>query len=285
MAGHLTKYLTTLLFVIFALSVRAQSLLPESPQSVSFSHANIAGRSYSFALNPSQSGADSIKSLRAAIAYAPYIGGLQDANQSSAEGSWYSSFTDLSFTAGITTLSYEDIFSDLAVSAAITKTFILTNERKASAGIRLRYESLGSTANNPKLHFFIADLGFTIGLTQEFSIGAAALNILGAKYEITSGEIERLDRRFFAGIGYHPKAIPLEIFTSVEENWQMPLAFQFGAAYDLLSYLVLRIGTSTDTGNLTTGIGLQYANFSFDASSRFDKALGSIFTFGASGAW
>ena len=284
---------TSLLFFAFSFSLLAcpsslfsQSLLPESSVSASLSYSTIGLPSeISFALNPSQSRADSLHPLHASLNYTPFVGGLKDASQSSAEGIYYSSFIRSSVAVGVTNLSFNNLYSDLAFYTSVAQSFDLANNRKASAGIRLRYESLGTTPDYPKLHFLFADIGFTLDLTPEFTLGGAALNLLGTKYLITSGDMEKLDRRFLVGIAYQPSVIPIKLLTSLEENPNQPLAFGFGAEYDPITFLALRLGISTDTGNITTGIGINYSNLSFDVGSRFDKALGSIFSFGASGAW
>ena len=266
-------------------SLFPQSLLPESSVTVSLSNANIALPSGAFALNPSQTRADSLHQLHASLNYTPFVGGLKDASQSSAEGIYYSSFINSSLAIGVTNLAYNTIYSDLSIYASLARSFELSNNRNASAGIRLRYESIGTTPDYPKLHFLYADIGFTLDLTPEFTLGGAALNLLGTKYQITNGDMEKLNRRFLFGIAYQPAEIPIKLLTSLDEDPNQPLAFNFGAEYDPVTFLALRFGISTDTGNITTGIGIRYGNISFDVGSRFDKALGSIFTFGASGAW
>lgn len=262
----------------------AQSLLPESPLSSSLANSSVTVAG-SFAVNPSMVFADSVHPLHASLSYTPFVGGLKDANQGAIEGIYYSSLIESSFALGLTSLSYGDLYSDLLVYTSIGRSFTLANNRSASAGIRLRYESLSTTANYPKLNFFLFDIGLTLDLTSEFTLGSAALNLLGAKYEVVSGEAEKLQRSFLFGIGYHPAALPLKLLTAIEEDPAESLKISFGAEYDPVAFLALRIGTSTDTGNITTGIGLRYANLSFDAASRFDKALGALFSFGASGAW
>jgi hypothetical protein len=274
------------LLLFFGSRSNAQSLLPESPVSASLSNSVIAvAEGNSFAVNPSQLRADSLHAFRAALSYSPFVGGLKDASQSAAEGIYYSEFISSSIGVGVTRLSFSDLYSDLSIYVSLARSFALANNRKASAGIRLRYETLATTPNYPKLHFFFADIGFTLDLTPEFSLGGAALNLLGTKYEIVSGETENLDRRFLIGVAYHPLALPIKLLTSLEEDASEPLAISFGAEYDPVTFLALRLGTSTITGNISTGIGIAYGNFSFDVGSRFDKALGSIFSFGASGAW
>ena len=273
-------------FILVPSSLFSQSLLPESPVSSSLSNSIVALPSQiAFALNPAQSRADSLHPLHASLAYTPFAGGLKEASQGAAEAKFYSSFISSSLAIGVTNLSYSDLYSDLAFYASFAKSFDLANNRKASAGVRLRYESLGTTPDYPKLHFLFADLGFSLDLTPEFSLGGAALNLLGTKYQIVNGEMEKLVRRFLVGIAYQPAAIPVKLLTSLEEDPNQPLAFAFGAEYDPITFLALRLGVSTDTGDITTGIGINYSNISFDVGSRFDKALGSIFSFGASGAW
>ncbi|MFI5262961.1 MAG: hypothetical protein ACHQM6_00440 [Candidatus Kapaibacterium sp.] len=279
-------FLPLFLLPLLSARSRSQSLLPESPLSASLSNSIIAlGDENSFSLNPSQSRADSLHPFRGALTYSPFVGGLKDASQSSAEGIYYSSYISSSIGIGVTGLSYSDLYSDLSVYASLARSFALANNRKASVGIRLRYETLSTTPNYPKLHFLFADIGLALDLTPEFTLGGTALNLLGAKYEIVNGETENLDRRFLLGIAYHPLTIPIKLLTSLEEDAALPLTIAFGAEYDPVPFLAVRLGTSTDTGNITTGIGIAYSNFSFDVGSRFDKALGSVFTFGASGAW
>jgi len=278
--------LSFLLLPLAASRSYSQSLLPESPHSASLAQSVVASsEANSFASNPSQLRADSLHPFRAGLIYAPFVGGLKDASQSSAEGIYYSSYISSSIGIGVTELSYADLYSDLSIYGSLVRSFTLANNRKASVGVRLRYETLSTTPDYPKLHFLFADIGFTLDLTPDFSLGGTALNLLGAKYEVTGGEAENLDRRFLLGIAYHPPTIPIKIFTVLEEDAALPLTISFGAEYDPVTFLAVRLGTSTDTGNITTGIGIIYSNFSFDVGSRFDKALGSVFTFGAGGQW
>ena len=74
------------------------------------------------------------------------------------------------------------MYSDLAFSAAMSKSFDLANNRKASAGIRLRYESLGTTPNYPKLHFLFLDIGFGLDMSPEFSLGGSYFIRVGVYY-------------------------------------------------------------------------------------------------------
>jgi hypothetical protein len=274
------------LLVIFFQEGFTQSLLPEDPISSSLANSIIAGSDkISFALNPAQSRADSIHPFRAALAYTPFVGGLKEANQSAIEGTYFSSLAGISFSLNAANLSFSEIYSDLVFGLTVAKQFDLANNRKASTGIRLRYESLSTTPDYPTLDFVFVDLGFTLDLTKEFTLGGAALNLLGAKYEVVNNESEKLEQRFLVGITYQPERFPIKIFTSVEESNIQSLSLQFGAEYIPVTFLALRIGTSTDTGNITTGIGINYSSISFDVGSRFDKALGPIFSFGASGEW
>src|SRR5438552_9920295 len=97
------KYFLPLFLISIASRSDAQALLPEAPQSSALSHALVAsGEPLFFALNPSQSRADSLHELSAAIAYSPFVGGLKDATQSSVEGTYYSSAIGTSFTIGLT---------------------------------------------------------------------------------------------------------------------------------------------------------------------------------------
>src|SRR5439155_26800305 len=137
-----------------------------------------------------------------------------------------------SFVLGVTNLSYSNLYSDLSLYASFAKTFELANNRDAAAGIRIRYESLSTTPDYPKLHFLFLDLGFSFDLTPEASIGATALNILGEKYETVSDETEKLERKFLIGIAYHPDALPLKLFTALEKTPIQPLNFDFGVEYD-----------------------------------------------------
>src|SRR5579872_5677857 len=233
---HSLKYFYGIFYASILVVIQngnAQSLLPESPVSSSIANASVAlPDGLSFALNPAQSRADSIHTIHAALAYTPFVGGLQSADQSAIEATYYSALTHLSFSLGATNLSYSDIYSDLAFNFSIQRTFDLAMSRHASTGIRLRYETLGTTPSYPKLHFLFVDLGFTLDLTKEFSLGGAALNLLGEKYDLVNSETEKLVRRFLFGIVYHPERFPLKFLTSVEESSIESLALQFGAEYD-----------------------------------------------------
>ncbi|MEP7235901.1 MAG: hypothetical protein ABI778_11460 [Ignavibacteriota bacterium] len=266
--------------------LRAQSLLVESPRSASLSSSATGFNSPELlSANPANESADSLRPLRATLVYSPFVGGIADASIGAVEAVYYSDEVASSFGLGAANLSYGDLYSDLSLSGSITRRFSLSDGRTASAGIRTRYETISSTTEYPALHFLFFDLGFTLSLTREFDLGGAALNILGEKYILSGGQSEPLERSFIVAVAYHPENFPLKVFTSLHEIISAGLTISFGAEYEPVEFLALRLGTSTDTGNITTGIGLRYASLSFDVSSRYERALGSVFSFGASGAW
>jgi hypothetical protein len=77
---------TLMLALLFSGSLHAQSILPESPVSSSLSNSSVGSGEIAYiSLNPAQTLADSLHPIRAAIVFAPYIGGLKDANKSDAE--------------------------------------------------------------------------------------------------------------------------------------------------------------------------------------------------------
>ncbi|MEI8134295.1 MAG: hypothetical protein WCH46_04335 [bacterium] len=274
----------TLLFVVT--SSRCQSLLPESPISSAVAGANIASEvREGFSSNPALNRSDSVHQLSVGFGYTPFAGGLSGANSASAEASFFAEALRSSFTVGLTEYSFEDIYSDISFGLGSTTEFQVDSDRNAYGGFRIRHEIVGTTAAYPKLQFDFLDLGLTFDLTKDATLGIAALNLLGAHYIVASGTTERLPRLFLLGASYHPIQFPLRFYTAIEETSGSELVMKLGAEYLPISFLTIRLGTTTDTGNITSGIGLNYGNYSVAVSSRYDKALGVLFSFGVFGRW
>ncbi len=275
-----------LIVALSSTSIRAQILHLESAESRTLSGAIQSGATnHTLNINPSQNSADSTHPFLISLAVSPNEQGLAEAYTAAAEGIYYSNNLGLSFSLGFAQLKFSDSYADAEAYMGINKTFQLSENRSASIGTRFRYELFTFSSAYQPLKFYLLDLGLTFDLNTEFSIGATAINLLGSGYTITNEKREQRPQIFMLGASFHPNDVPINIYTALEEQEPNGLTIHLGASYSPVTYLTLRAGTSTDTGDFTAGIGLRYDVIGIDVSTRFGSIFGNTFTFGLNARW
>lgn len=298
------RYLIILLFCCIAgASIRAQStqagsngtyivsaqselLKLESAESVALSESDLTRtQNRGLNLNPALDHTDAKQPANLMLVFTPGVQGLSDAYNAAVEGGYYAAPIGLSLTAGAARNAYSSIYSDVDALIGIAKVFDLADNRHVAVGARYRYKSVSYTAPYPPVKFNILDLGFTFDATSEFSIGGAAINLLGSGQITGGGSAGDLEKTFLVGATYHPTDTPVALHTSIEEDGSSPVALHIGAEYLPVESFVLRAGTSTDTGDITAGAGLSYEQYGLDLAATFDHNFGTMITFGLSGKW
>ena len=272
--------------ILCSTCLQAQVLHLESAESRALSGSVQSGATtHSLNVNPSQNSADSTHPLLISLGVTPNEQGLANAYTASAEGIYYSANLGLSFSLGFAQQRFSDSYADAEAYIGINKSFQLSGSRTASIGARFRYEAFTFSSVYLPLKFYLLDLGLSFDLNSEFSIGATAINLLGSGYTISNEKREDRPQIFLLGASFHPNDVPISIYTSLEEQDPVGLTIHFGASYSPVTYLILRAGTSTDTGDFTAGVGLKYDVIGIDVGTRFGSIFGNTFTFGLNARW
>ena len=66
----------------------------------------------------------------------------------------------------------------------------------------------------------------------------------------------------------------VNINAAIEKDIRYPFSFKFGIEYDIIKYLALRTGFSTDPSEYSAGIGINYSIFSLDYAVFNHNVLG-----------
>lgn len=112
--------------------------------------------------------------------------------------------------------------------------------------------------------------GILIPLIRELNWGFSVQNILNASIGQESGQIPRV---IFSGFSYKPyRTIMLN--AAVEKVTGSPLSVRAGIEYDIIKYISLRVGISTEPDRFSAGAGINYSFLKFDYAVFTHQDLG-----------
>ncbi len=169
-------------------------------------------------------------------------------------------------------LAYNEPFSFGSVSiGAMTYGFDLYRETKFITGFSYNYNNnffFGIAANihNVFIKNYGSDLAFYINagglawLTDDLRIGFSIQNLNRATF---GNEEDQIPMILNSGFSYDILS-NLRINAAVEKDIRYPFSFKFGIGYDIIKYLSLRTGFSTEPSEYSAGIGINYSIFSLD---------------------
>ncbi len=169
-------------------------------------------------------------------------------------------------------IAYNEPFSFGAIGAgAMTYGFDLYRETKLIAAFSYNYENnfFGGVAinlHNLSIQNYGNDFSFYLNagglayLTNEIRIGFSVHNLNRASF---GNEDDQIPMVLNSGFSYDVLT-DLRVNGALEKDIRYPVSFLFGIDYDLLKYLSLRTGFSTEPSKYSAGIGINYSIFSFD---------------------
>ncbi len=285
---HLVRsaFISTVLFCAAANISSAQVLHLESSESRALGSSDLTSSlTGTLTINPALTSGNEAHTVAIGLAVTPNEQGLSNAYTAAVEGAFYAPSLGVSFSAGAAQLAFSSSYADVDAVVGIAKVFSLDASRHVAVGARFRYESLTYQSDYAPVKFYLLDLGFSFDATSDFSIGGAALNLLGAGRTLGSGVIEERPAIFMLGATYHPSDAPVALYSAIEAQDPFPLAVHLGMSYTPVDFLSLHAGTTTDTGTLSAGASIVYDPLVVDLAIRFDHAFGSIVTLGLAGRW
>ncbi len=201
---------------------------------------------------------------------------------------------DYGLTVGAAFLLFDNSATDYSqqlVGAQVSKTFLVSgagsDERFASAGIRLRYTQ--ETFAQPFLPYddYTADLGATFDLFPQLTAGVAVTHLLSLYNNQSAsvvGNPEVLDA--WLGLTYRATS-DFTIHGAFETGGGATYPeFHGGVEYAFDSYLILRAGAifgadpNSDAGEISAGFGIRTESMMADFSAVRHPTLGTFISFG-----
>jgi hypothetical protein len=245
-----------------------------SPRTVALGLADIADVRDEWSPNPAMP-ADTSSHIRAVLWPLPL--GLT--------GTYAAGFTadyplSNSATAGASFTDYQstNIFSWESFGLQASKTFAVGNDssnRKAVAGVRLRYAQENFSPYYLPAQAFTADLGAQFDIASQLTLGAAVTHLFNSVNEDVLIE----SRTAWLGLTYRP--VPeAEANAAIESSEDTHPDFHFGVEYSLDEYVFIRAGAEAATGIISGGIGVRADNLTADFAIAYHPNLGSSLSFG-----
>ena len=148
---------------------------------------------------------------------------------------------------------------DLYRETKIIASFSYNYENKFFGGVAINYHSL-SIQNYGNDAAFYLNIGGLAYLTEDLRLGFFVSNLNRATF---GDEDDQIPMVFNSGFSYDVLS-NLSLNAAFEKDIHYPFSFQFGLNYDIIKYLSLRTGFSTEPSKYTAGIGINYSIFSLD---------------------
>jgi len=251
------------IFIVF-LFLNSFSLCQFDPgaKQIAMSYSNTASDKDVFALFNNPSCLTNISSSEVGIYYSPAPFGLKELSNAYAAFNEPTNFG--SFALGAMDYGF-DLYREYKIVFGYAKN-ILSN---LSAGVALNYHAV-SIKNYGKTSTFYLDAGFLMQLADELSYGFLVKNINRADFGKNDNHIPTLLR---TGISFNPvKEFLLNL--SFEKETLLQPSFLFGINYDIIEFLSLRTGFSSEPAKFSGGLGINYSFLSLDYAFFSHQDLG-----------
>jgi hypothetical protein len=185
-----------------------------------------------------------------------------------------------SATAGASFTDYQsaNIFSWESFGLQASKTFHVgddSSNRKAVAGVRLRYAQENFSPLYLPAEDFTADFGAKFDIVSQLTLGAAVTHLFNSVNEDVLIE----SRTGWLGLTYRPVS-EAEANVALESSENAHPDFHFGVEYALDEYVLIRVGAETANGIISGGIGVRTDILTIDFAAARHPDLGTSISFG-----
>ncbi len=153
------------------------------------------------------------------------------------------------------------------------------------AGVAFNYHTVSIQRYGNDASFYL-DVGALVYLNNNLRWGFSWHNINRATFGTEKDQIPTI---FNSGFSYDLLS-NFSINLAVEKELKYNASFRFGIEYDIIKYLTIRTGFSNEPSRYSTGIGINYSNFSLDYAMFTNQDLGLthqagiVFSFGDDGS-
>jgi len=157
---------------------------------------------------------------------------------------------------GVGAMTYGfDLYRETKFIAAFSYNYL----NKFFGGITLNIHNLSIQNYGSDISFYI-NAGGLAYLTEQLRVGFSIHNLNRATF---GKEDDQIPMIFNSGLSYDVLS-NLKINAAVEKDIRYPVSFLFGLDYDIIKYLSIRTGFSTEPSEYSAGIGINYSIFSLD---------------------
>ena len=148
---------------------------------------------------------------------------------------------------------------DLYRETKFLTAFSYNYDNKFFGGITLNLHTLSIKNYGSDISYYF-DIGGLAYLSNDLRIGFSAHNINRATF---GNEDDQIPMVFNSGLSYDVLD-NFRLNAATEKDIRYPFSFLFGIDYDIIKYLSLRTGFSTEPSKYSAGIGINYSIFRFD---------------------
>jgi hypothetical protein len=159
-----------------------------------------------------------------------------------------------SVSAGVMTYGF-DLYRETKFLAGFSYNYL--NKFFAGAALNVHHLSILNYGSDVAYYF---NAGGLIYLTEDLRAGFHFSNINRATF---GNEDDQIPMILAAGFSYDVLA-NLSLNTALDKDIRYPVSFLFGIDYNVIEYLSIRSGFSTEPSRYSVGIGINYAMFSLD---------------------
>lgn len=183
-------------------------------------------------------------------------------------------------------VEYEGEWMSSEYTAKISHGFNLLKDihSSLSLGYNLNYYhwSLGESVDGLQLGS-AGTLGVDVGLQASlYHRTYAGVYVFNLNAPTFGADLQReLPQRIVAGLAYRPVS-GLITTLAIEKTIGFDMQVEGGVDYELLEYLSIRLGASTQPNRISAGFGLRYAGFHIDYAFRNHPVLAETHQFGIS---
>ena len=255
---------------LFLLLLSSQSFTQENPgaRQIALSHSDAALSNDAFALFNNPAGLSELKLHQAGLYYSPSPFGLTELSNGFASFTYPTSFGTIGTGFMIYGFElYKETELALAYGRKIYKNF--------SAGITVFYKNI-SIKNYGNKGFLLFNIGGIVKINDQVNLGFVFENLTRTTINDEDNQIPVV---YWTGISY--KIIDdLNLFAAIKKEVEFNPSLRFGAEYNLLEFLQLRVGTANEPDVYSVGIGIIYNVFQFDYAVFKHYDLGLTHQFG-----
>lgn len=248
------------IFLLFQ-SLAFSQILPGAKQ-IALSHSDVSLGNDVFTLFNNPALLSNIKFREVGVYYSPAPFGFNElANGFVAyhEPTNYGSFAIGGMTYGFDL--YRESKISLGYSYAINENF--------KGGLSVNYSMLSIT-NYGNDGAFTLNLGGTAKVISNLFWGFSIHNFNRATFGSEEGQIPTIYQSGFSMIPVEQ----VQLHAAFEKDLKYNASFRFGINYDLIEYLTIRTGFSTEPSKFSGGIGINYSQFKFDYAVFHHNDLG-----------
>ncbi len=255
---------------VFLLFITVQSFSQVNPgaRQIALSHSDVAGSGDPFSLFNNPAGISGTNNREIGLYYSPAPFSVKEL--SNAFGSYVEPTPIGSFGAGFMIYGFE-LYKETKVALGYSR--IINNSFRL--GITALYKNV-SIKNYGNQGYVIINVGGIATLTKEINIGLSIENITRTT---AADEDDQIPVVLTSGINY--KVIEeVDTYLAVRKEINFPVSLHLGTEYRPIDFLVLRVGTSTETDSYSGGIGILYNFIQADYAVTSHPDLGLTHQFG-----